>query len=79
MAYDLDAVRAQFPALSITDDGKRRIYFDNPAGTQVPQSVADAMARCLLEANESVAVLLLELQILKQVSLLDFVDWEPPL
>ena len=51
MTYDLDAVRAQFPALSVTDDGRRRIYFDNPAGTQVPASVADAMSRCLLETN----------------------------
>jgi selenocysteine lyase/cysteine desulfurase len=51
MAYDLDAVRAQFPALAITDDGARRIYFDNPAGTQVPASVAEAMSRCLLETN----------------------------
>ena len=51
MSFDLDAVRAQFPALELTDNGKRRIYFDNPAGTQVPQSVADAMSRCLLEAN----------------------------
>ncbi len=48
MAYDLDAVRAAFPALALTDDGVRRIYFDNPAGTQVPQSVADAMSECLL-------------------------------
>ncbi len=51
MPFDLDAVRAQFPALSLTDSGKRRIYFDNPAGTQVPQAVADAMSRCLLETN----------------------------
>jgi cysteine desulfurase family protein (TIGR01976 family) len=49
--FDLDAVRAQFPALTLTDNGKRRIYFDNPAGTQVPQAVADAMSRCLLETN----------------------------
>jgi cysteine desulfurase family protein (TIGR01976 family) len=49
--FDLDAVRAQFPALTLTDSGKRRIYFDNPAGTQVPQTVADAMTRCLLETN----------------------------
>jgi cysteine desulfurase family protein (TIGR01976 family) len=49
--FDLDAVRAQFPALSLTDSGKRRIYFDNPAGTQVPRTVADAMSRCLLETN----------------------------
>ena len=51
MPFDLDAVRAQFPALTLTDNGKRRIYFDNPAGTQVPQGVADAMSRCLLETN----------------------------
>ena len=51
MPFDLEAVRAQFPALALTDDGKRRIYFDNPAGTQVPQTVADAMSRCLLETN----------------------------
>ena len=51
MPFDLDAVRAQFPALTLTDNGKRRIYFDNPAGTQVPRTVADAMSRCLLETN----------------------------
>ncbi len=51
MSYDLDAVRAQFPSLSITDSGRRRIYLDNPAGTQVPASVAEAMSDCLLKHN----------------------------
>jgi cysteine desulfurase family protein (TIGR01976 family) len=51
MSYDLDTVRARFPALSITDEGAPRIYFDNPAGTQVPQMVADRMTDCLLTAN----------------------------
>ena len=51
MAYDIGAVRAQFPALAIQDDGQRRIYLDNPAGTQVTSRVADAMSRCLLETN----------------------------
>ena len=51
MSFDLDAVRAQFPALAIQDDGVRRIYLDNPAGTQVPRTVADAMSACLLSAN----------------------------
>ena len=51
MPFDLDAVRAQFPALGVTDDGQRRIYFDNPAGTQVPASVAAAMSDCLLTSN----------------------------
>jgi len=51
MSFDLDAVRAQFPALAIKDDGLRRIYFDNPAGTQVPGSVAAAMSDCLIHSN----------------------------
>jgi cysteine desulfurase family protein (TIGR01976 family) len=51
MSFDLDAVRAQFPALAIKDDGVRRIYLDNPAGTQVPRTVADAMSASLLSAN----------------------------
>jgi len=49
--YDLEAIRARFPALSLSDNGIPRAYFDNPAGTQVPQSVVDRMSSCLLEAN----------------------------
>jgi cysteine desulfurase family protein (TIGR01976 family) len=51
MSFDLDAVRAQFPALAIKDNGQRRIYLDNPAGTQVPVSVAEAMSDCLLTSS----------------------------
>jgi cysteine desulfurase family protein (TIGR01976 family) len=51
MNYDIDAIRAQFPSLEIRDNGKPRIYFDNPAGTQVSSRVVDAMSRCLIEAN----------------------------
>lgn len=51
MSFDLEAVRAQFPALALTDNGLRRIYFDNPAGTQVPAVVAEAMTDCLLSNN----------------------------
>ncbi|MCP4332488.1 MAG: cysteine desulfurase-like protein [Gammaproteobacteria bacterium] len=51
MHFDLESVRSQFPALSISDNGVRRIYLDNPAGTQVPASVADAMSDCLLKKN----------------------------
>lgn len=54
MPFDLDSVRAQFPALSIRDNSVSRIYFDNPAGTQVPQTVVDAMSRCLIETNANV-------------------------
>jgi cysteine desulfurase family protein (TIGR01976 family) len=51
MSFDLEAIRAQFPALALTDNGTRRIYFDNPAGTQVPLRVAEAMSDCLLNTN----------------------------
>ena len=51
MTFEIDAVREKFPALSLTDKGHRRIYLDNPAGTQVPRAVADAVARCLLTTN----------------------------
>lgn len=51
MAFEVDAVRAEFPALALQDNGNSRIYLDNPAGTQVPQIVVDRMGECLIEAN----------------------------
>lgn len=51
MSFAIDDIRAEFPALALTDQGRRRIYLDNPAGTQVPRRVADAVSRCLLETN----------------------------
>lgn len=51
MNFPIEAIRGKFPALSLTDKGSRRIYLDNPAGTQVPQAVADAVSRCLLTTN----------------------------
>jgi cysteine desulfurase family protein (TIGR01976 family) len=51
MQFDLESVRSRFPALSITDNGVRRIYLDNPAGTQVPTCVAEAMSDCLLQKS----------------------------
>jgi cysteine desulfurase family protein (TIGR01976 family) len=49
--FPIESVRERFPALSLTDQGRRRIYLDNPAGTQVPRAVADAVSRCLLTTN----------------------------
>ncbi len=51
MTIDLDRIRAQFPALSETDDGRARLYFDNPAGTQVPVMVVERMTNCMLKAS----------------------------
>ncbi len=47
----IDHVRAQFPALKLSDDGKPRVYFDNPAGTQVPQQVIDRTVETLATKN----------------------------
>jgi cysteine desulfurase family protein (TIGR01976 family) len=41
---DLDAVRAQFPALGLKIGGRQAVFLDNPAGTQVPQRVLDRVA-----------------------------------
>ena len=49
---DLSPLRSQFPALQQLDaNGKAYIYFDGPGGTQVPQSVMDAMADYFTHAN----------------------------
>jgi cysteine desulfurase family protein (TIGR01976 family) len=44
-------VRSQFPSLGLTLAQKPVAFFDNPAGTQVPQRVIDAMGSYLLGAN----------------------------
>jgi len=49
--FDIDAVREQFPALQKRVGDHRAIYFDGPAGSQVPQRVADAVHDYLLETN----------------------------
>jgi cysteine desulfurase family protein (TIGR01976 family) len=40
---DIEAVRRQFPALSLRIDGQPAVYLDNPAGTQVAQQVIDRL------------------------------------
>lgn len=49
--FDVAHARHHFPALALQDDGKERTYFDNPAGTQVPQQVIDRMVDCLARTN----------------------------
>jgi cysteine desulfurase family protein (TIGR01976 family) len=48
---DIQAIRAQFPGLGRQVDGKPAIFFDGPAGTQVPICVADAVRDALLHTN----------------------------
>ena len=53
MLSDFAAAQARrhFPALALTDAGRPRVYFDNPAGTQVPQQVVDRTVDCLVNRN----------------------------
>lgn len=50
-AFDVDALRRRFPALSLTHDGRPMAFFDGPGGTQVPDTVIDAVAGYYRESN----------------------------
>jgi cysteine desulfurase family protein (TIGR01976 family) len=50
-AFDVAWCRNQFPALARRVDGRPIIYFDGPAGSQVPQQVVDAVGGYLLHTN----------------------------
>lgn len=43
--------RRQFPGLNRMLDGQPMVFFDGPAGTQVPQRVIDAISRYLTHSN----------------------------
>jgi cysteine desulfurase family protein (TIGR01976 family) len=52
---DVDAVRAQFPALQRPSiGGEPAVYFDGPGGTQVPQSVIEAVSDYLSYYNANI-------------------------
>lgn len=48
---DITAIRQRFPALNQKIDGVQPVYFDNPAGTQVPQDVIDAVSNYYSHIN----------------------------
>ena len=48
--FPVDRVRREFPALSQSRNGRPRIFMDNPAGTQLPRPVIDAISNALVEA-----------------------------
>ena len=48
---DVDALRAEFPALRRQLDGRAVVFLDGPGGTQVPQRVIDAVAGYLTDTN----------------------------
>ena len=48
---ELEWIRAQFPALEQKVDGQSVVFLDGPGGTQVPQSVIDAISDYLTRSN----------------------------
>jgi cysteine desulfurase family protein (TIGR01976 family) len=48
---DANGCRSQFPALCRYGNGRTAIFLDGPGGTQVPQSVLDAMVHYLTTCN----------------------------
>ena len=49
--FDVDYVRAQFPALSRSVNGNPAAFFDGPGGSQVPRRVVDAVVDYLYYHN----------------------------
>jgi len=49
--FDVDALRAEFPALAREQDGRTVAFLDGPGGTQVPQRVIDAVAGYYRDMN----------------------------
>lgn len=50
-AFDVEAVREQFPALGRTQNGRRVVYLDGPGGSQVARGAIEAMTRYMAEGG----------------------------
>jgi cysteine desulfurase family protein (TIGR01976 family) len=50
-AFDVEALRAEFPALRREQDGRPVAFLDGPGGTQVPQRVIDAVTDYYTHTN----------------------------
>lgn len=50
-AFDVEALRAEFPALAREQDGRQVAFLDGPGGTQVPQRVIDAVTGYYRDMN----------------------------
>lgn len=48
--FPINRIRREFPALSRSRNGRTRIFLDNPAGTQLPRQVVEAVSNALVDA-----------------------------
>lgn len=51
LTFDVEALRAEFPALAREEGGRPVAFLDGPGGTQVPQRVIDAVTGYLRDMN----------------------------
>ena len=49
--FDVESIRADFPACRLEVDGAPIAYLDGPGGSQVPQSVIERMVKYMVEEN----------------------------
>src|SRR5512132_1850204 len=54
VAYDVEAIRADFPILRQKVHGKPLVYLDNGASSQKPQIVIDALNRYYSAENSNI-------------------------
>jgi cysteine desulfurase family protein (TIGR01976 family) len=53
ITFPIETVRNNFPAVSRTDANPAPVVFDNPAGTQLPQRVIDAVSEAMVTASSN--------------------------
>lgn len=51
MTYDVERIRAEFPGLERMQNGRRTVFFDNPAGSQIARRAVDRMVEAMTSAN----------------------------
>src|SRR4051794_4475151 len=49
--FDVQSLRAEFPALAQTHGGRPVVFLDGPGGTQVPRRVVTAVSEYLVRCN----------------------------
>ncbi len=51
--FPIEALRERFPALSRAEGGGVQVFLDNPAGTQLPQTVIDAVGEAMVAGSSN--------------------------
>jgi cysteine desulfurase family protein (TIGR01976 family) len=49
--FPVDLIRQEFPGLALGNNGRPAVFFDNPAGTQVPRRVLERIQDTLVNGN----------------------------